>query len=331
MTHHTHRIVWQTYIAPEAPGGRGTFFHNHAHQCTQITRTNLLQPVAENGDDGDDVTSVRIALAAYEHDGMRLALKRLAMCYGLLRETEFLPAWLGNLRCPANLAGIENGRPLAIEPQAIHELPYRTDRVPLAWRGCRHREAPNLFSEYISVLAITVPGADMWHEPEIDMLRILGGLAFSTLTEPSSRILRNRIVADRVSSVLLDWSKFDPRVLRAVFLDLRAYIVGAMTDDELLDIARDMSAHLSLEVLCLVGSRGRIPWLDRLFLGDLDISLLETSPQIVDTQEGRHLNPIALFRGALRPGGRLILIDSTGTAMTVPPFELPIPPVSFAS
>jgi len=328
----TRRVVWQTYITPEDPKKKGTLFHNHRHQCIKVSWTDLLDPdiSAETR-----ATDVRVALEAYEKEGIREATKRLAMCYGTWPEYTFVPASLGDLLSQENIQSIENGRPLAIEPRALHELPFRADVIPEQYRGCQNQhENQSTVSKNISVLAITVPGIDIGDDPDerpgpgYNLMQFLTADTLNFLDTESLDSVLERIVADRRNTALLDWSKFNRKRLRAVFLDLRAYATGDLEEEDLLRTADDMSRHFSLDVLCIAGTRSGYPWMDRIFTSGWSTETLEGAAYLIDGEGNRHVNPIAAFRGALRPGGRIILVDACEQVVNIPQTEANFPEVS---
>lgn len=137
--------------------------------------------------------------------------------------------------------------------------------------------------------------------------------AFNGVARANEALLQARLDFEQCCGLFLRWDMMPQ--LESLFVDLRAYSVGYVGTEVLEQAAANMSSSgLQLKLLVLVGLRSEefYPGHDELHIEEVEDSHEEYEFDPATAPAGE-LSPepnwIRLFRGAVRPGGELILVD----------------------
>lgn len=293
--------------SPE-PNERGSYHMNHKHQCIPANVIDDLSSYstsyrgrnfedrmdsdtwAAEAEDREDRAAVRYVLQGYQRPAIMQVVRRVAMVYGQEYEHEY--------------RGF--GRPrrewlVSIDHRALRQLPFLPEAVPEEFEDIlANTEEKARFYENIPILVVNVSRFHPTNEKRFSQYMF------------AQEHYRN-IVEGFKATTELDWTKFNPKRLRAVIIDLRKQMDDVESAEEYLySMAENMeSAGLSLDLLCIAGARtchsivspvGAKKWRAK--------QDFENDEKLVDDGYTWRLNPIPILKGVIKPGGRLVFVDS---------------------
>ncbi|KAK4035069.1 hypothetical protein C8A01DRAFT_48680 [Parachaetomium inaequale] len=227
-----------------------------------------------------------------------------------------------------DLEGMGEGVALLREERAVGLLPYeddlvvlgRTGRVAVCGVDWREKEAlpPSLEGgegEYLyeRMRHLVVNSVLGLAEVEAEELGLLPG-TWCAQTRRNLLYLQDRLEYERVAHLRLRWGALER--LETLALDLRGYSLpthGYFYDADVVELARSLQGK-GLKLLVIAGLRS---W--RFYPGfePADIAEAEggkwdpTLAAWVSEKRGRGINWFKMFKGALRPGGRLVFVDKS--------------------
>lgn len=111
----------------------------------------------------------------------------------------------------------------------------------------------------------------------------------------------------------MDWCKFNPERLRAVVIDIREHAVGhENTENYLSGMGQRMGqAGLALDLLCIAGIRMNTEWtMAKDEFKNRGPEDFENDRVLVDNERRVRVNIIPIMKGVIKPGGRIVLVDS---------------------
>ncbi|KAK4453318.1 hypothetical protein QBC34DRAFT_395268 [Podospora aff. communis PSN243] len=205
---------------------------------------------------------------------------------------------------------------------------YGKDLIPLA-EPLGPGETSDPYYSQVRHLMLCTP-LDVWRLkfPDIVTMPISG-----SMTPQVQRTLNGIEISlemERSDCFCLDWERLGK--MESLFLDLRGYSWGVTVHEELLRIddvrflARTLGlyhrANLKLLVIAGLRSYGLYPGAQELDIetaekGENNLSLdPQQYPEDPSAKDG--MNWIQMFRGALRPGGKLILVDKRSDSLDMP-------------
>ncbi|KAK0633069.1 hypothetical protein B0T14DRAFT_52452 [Immersiella caudata] len=208
------------------------------------------------------------------------------------------------------------------------------DLIPLA-EPLEAGETPDAYYRHIRHLMLCTP-LDVWRLRLTDIVT----MPISGSMMPSVQRARNDIeaslISERTDCFYLDWERLEK--LESLFLDLRGYSWGVtVEDDEILGfhdvrfLARTLCLYhkASLKLLVIAGLRSYGLWPGA---QELDIEAAEKAETSIipnadpvdvreypgDPASKDGVNWVMMFRGALQPGGNLILVDRRCDSVELP-------------
>jgi hypothetical protein len=190
------------------------------------------------------------------------------------------------------------GRVRSILPNILDAEPSSTEleKLPFCERHVYTRIRHIAFHSPLSLL-------------ELDAQKLFGN---TSLNAAETMALDYQVDLDRRAHLWISWSLMPQ--LESVLLDLRAYSSRHNTEqgwfgrDEVIASGQEMGRHLRLKLLVIAGLQSNIFEAD---YEEMEIEEIETVDEL-----GAYNDPnwIKVFRKALRPGGKLILVDRVSEA-----------------
>ena len=351
------RVAVDVYVAPNRAGVHpGTSARNVAHFCIPYESVDLFGP------DGQEDPPAAAAAAPMVFTDTTQAVRRRAHVFGLHDEQQAMrdnAARFADRHAALAATAHVDAPPMTHRVRDLPMLPLRPGfadprymprpvRLPAQENSLVPRD--RLVWECYRVLVINCPG---WHENERTWDgRTLDGHPLGSLLSLEPPLIGH-----------VQWDRMEK--LQAVFLDLRECFRGSgISRQGLEDVAQIMSTHLNLAILAIAYGEPIIPWSDeeltkqrqaearkrraeetgKAYHDDDDEEAAigedadmpppeswegwfrEMNEDPRDWPEKRTL--VRLFHGALRPGGKLILLNDLETTERPNPVVRHFGPIS---
>ncbi|KAH9886792.1 hypothetical protein F4778DRAFT_757737 [Xylariomycetidae sp. FL2044] len=153
------------------------------------------------------------------------------------------------------------------------------------------------------------------------------GLANNNSGDGTLDLLDRALDLDRAAALYLSWSRMP--LLESLVLDLRIYSHdlnrrrGCLRRREVVERAAKMGRHLRLKLLVIAGLRSYDLDEARYYYDDAGATTAAAAAD-VESRDRLHGQPnwIKLFLPALRPGGRIVLVDRVGDQAPELPWSL---------
>ncbi|KAI1073662.1 hypothetical protein F5B20DRAFT_574654 [Whalleya microplaca] len=292
------RVV--TYTRGAAEGEQGTLSCNHRHHDDD----HILLPMKEL-----DERLLKIDKWCY-NEAMRAYFQDSVQAFQLTAD-DHLPgladeSYLANWRYAYPIRG---QRAQSILPYDDEHLEMAKLQTPLG--------APHVFSLLRHIVV---------HSP-LELLNVDARSALRRDTGVSDAALDTLNTAfdlDRASHLYLSWSQMP--MLESVLLDLRVYSTDLNTDrgciskKDIISRAQEMGRWLRLNLLVIAGLQS---------YSFFEIKYEDITAEQVENEDGLDGEPnwIKLFAPALRPGGKLVLVDRLlDDGISFGPTDLPVTP-----